>query len=181
VIAGSNFLIATFGEATLPDQVVARRFLTVGTLEDRVHAWDLLLLAAQESWLIGRGYGQAWILTHMGIDDVMGSHNFVVDLVLYVGLPGFLLLALFYARWLREALTALRSAQTTTASRTIRLLIAFSIGFLSIGFFSGDRMLTCEFFLMLGALSSWLARPSERSEAYLAGRRLPRRQACESC
>jgi O-antigen ligase len=181
VIAGSNFLIATFGDATLPDQVVARRFLTVGTLEDRVHAWKLLLLAAQESWLIGRGYGQAWILTHKGMDDLMGSHNFVVDLVLYVGLPGLFLLVLFYVRWLRESLTALRSTRSRVTSQTICLFTAFSIGFLSIGFFSGDRILTCEFFLMMGALSSWLARSGERTGVGSSGRRLPWRQPCESC
>lgn len=156
VIEGGNLLIASFGDVVLPDSIVLKRFMTVGTLEDRVHAWELLRYAAKESWLIGRGYGQAWFLVNQEVDEVMVSHNFVVDLVLYVGLPGFLLFVAFYIQWLRESIDASRAVQSETTVRTIHLIVAFSVGFMSIGLFSSDRFLTYEFFMILGALSGWL-------------------------
>jgi hypothetical protein len=163
VIEGGSFLIARFGDFVLPDNIVLRRFMTVGTLDDRVHAWELLRQVTAENWLIGRGYAQSWFLSdkfgNHEIDAVMVSHNFVVDLVLYVGLPGFAVFLLFYLQWLRESISASRAARTETTVRTIQLIVAFSIGFVSIGLFSGDHFMTYEFFLILGALSGWLGFP----------------------
>ena len=139
--------------------VLAARYLNVGTIEARVSAWAALQQAVRAAPILGQGSG-ALVEALRNPESSRGksspvAHNFIVELVVQTGLPGALAFLLFYLQWLREGFAALRRTQDQRWRRTIRLIIAFSVGSILMGYLNGASFMTHECFLILGVLSGY--------------------------
>jgi O-antigen ligase len=161
VIGGSFLYRELFLARRLPiaENRIAARYLTVGTLEARISAWETLKDTAVRAPFVGRGYG---VLHYASRSTEAAqlyrppfSHNFLVELVFNVGLPGALLFLAFFLQWLREGFYALRNTHDQTRQRVLLWMIAFTVGFVITGYLNGPAFMTYEFFLVMGVLSGY--------------------------
>lgn len=140
---------------------VVARYITVGTLEARISAWESLKQAISER---PQGYGvMPYIRSRSEAPDwdrPLFSHNFVVELVFNSGVTGALLFLLFYFQWLREAFRALKLTCEEPTRRALKWMISFSVGALISGYFNGLNFATFECLLIMGAAAGHSARVS---------------------
>ncbi len=159
VVVGGEYLYRElFLGRRLPalENTIAARYITVGTIEARISAFEALGGAAKTAPLVGRGYGLLHLASRSPATGALGipsSHNFLVELVLAVGVPGCLLFLWFYFQLLREGFAALRNVLDGGEARALRWMIAFSIGSVITGYLNGPTFMTYEFFLVAGVLA----------------------------
>jgi len=157
-VFSSTYVYDTFfKQLPLFDNPILARYATIGTLEVRVSAWDLLQQVIQSNWLSGTGYGysaQYVPLAGIGTAAVLNSHNFLVEVVLNTGLAGLYLLLVFYYCWLRSVFSAAAAASRPATRRSLRWIVATSAGLLITGYFNGPCFLNAYFFLLLGVAAS---------------------------
>jgi hypothetical protein len=156
-IVGGTFLYReVFLARKLPivQNPILARYITVGTIEARISAWEVLKEAVSQKPF---GYGvMPYVRKRSEAPEwnrPLFSHNFLVELVLNAGVPGALLFFGFYLQWLREGFFALRKSQDRGGQRAILWIVAFSVGSMISGYFNGLNFMTYEFFLILGVLS----------------------------
>lgn len=142
----------------LTDNLIVGRYMTTGTIEARISAWDALQEASRTSPLLGQGYGMllgAIRNFEARPSDKLptGSHNFLVELVFNTGLPGALLFLLFFLQWLREGFSTLRRIGDPRLHGALRWIIAFTVGSFLTGYLNGSCFMTYEFFLLMGMLA----------------------------
>ena len=155
-LAVATALIDNFGSTLLQtSNPITERLLTVGTLGDRIHAGDILSMLSHQ-W-VGEGYGGMGMADDVGTwAAIYNSHNFVVDIILRVGIVGFFVLIFFYIQWLREICAAFNTLERPAAN-VFRWSVAFSIGSIATGFVSGAEFMSPQFFLLVG-ISAGMAR-----------------------
>ena len=138
---------------------VLSRYATVGTIEARTSAWAALkeAVAASPAW--GQGFGVMLDANRSPEASrtyrSLTSHNFLVELVFDVGVPGALLFLLFFWQLLREGFSALRRAAAPELRLHLRWLIAYAAGCMVTGYLNGPSFMTSEWFLILGALAGY--------------------------
>jgi hypothetical protein len=129
------------------------RYATVGTLSARTWALDVFTLIRNQFSIFGAGHGFSMAyVSQFGIEDsdLQKSHNFLVDLFLYGGLPGLLLWVSFFFSWLKDAFVAI-DQETRAPLYNIRcLIVAFALGACLEGFFAGLTFTISTFYLVLG-------------------------------
>lgn len=159
VLAGDFLYQELFVARRLPvfQSAILSRYLTVGTIEARIGAWTALKDVISTSPVGGQGYGMRQYANlsqeSPQTDRRFFSHNFLVDLVINVGVPGALLFLWFYWQWLREGLGTLRRASNRGQRRLARWILAFSVGQMITGYLNGTTFMNSEFFLIMGVLS----------------------------
>ena len=158
VVGGTFLYREVFLARRLPivaNPIVAR-YITVGTMEARISAWDGLIEAAVRKPF---GYGVTPYVRKRSeapeSERPLFSHNFLVELVLNAGIPGAALFLLFYLQWLREGIGALWKTTGANGQKALLWILAFSVGSLFSGYFNGLNFMTYEFFLILGAMSGY--------------------------
>lgn len=134
---------------------ILSRYLTLGTLYARIKEWEFFKQAISIRWPIGKGYGFSKYYANRLMDvefdaSVQHRHSFPTILVTYTGLPGLFLFLAFYLQWLKEGFHALNILQRKNLRGIVKVLIAFSLGFVLSGYFNGICFMTYEFFLLLG-------------------------------
>ncbi len=159
VLVGDTLYQRYFLERRLPafQNVLASRYLTVGTIEARTGAWRALQEVVASSPILGRGYGVMFYASRnreaAQILRPPVSHNFLVETVYSVGVPGALVFLVFLWRWLGEGFAAVRAARDARLRRAGLALIAFVAGQTLTGYLNGPNFLTFEYFLFMGALA----------------------------
>ncbi|HSW48519.1 MAG TPA: O-antigen ligase family protein, partial [Bryobacteraceae bacterium] len=152
---------------------IAARYLTVGTIEARTSAWNSLREVTAANPLWGNGYAVMYSANRSGAAakqrGVPFSHNFLVELVFNVGVPGALLFLWFLYQWLSEGLLVLRRSQDKAVRRMAHCVIAFIVGQVVTGYLNGPSFMTGEFFLVAGVLAALAVRSAETQPA---GRRV---------
>lgn len=159
ILAGDSLYRELFVAQRLPvfQSAIVSRYLTVGTIEARIGAWTSLKDAVSTSLWGGQGYGMRQY-ANLSRDDPQAdlqnfSHNFLVELVINVGVPGALLFLWFYWQWLREGLGTLRRASNREHRRLECWILAFSVGQVITGYLNGLNFMNSEFFLIMGVLA----------------------------
>ncbi|MCL6544864.1 MAG: O-antigen ligase family protein [Bryobacteraceae bacterium] len=165
VVGGSYLYREVFLARRLPvtDNPVAQRYLTVGTIEARMSAWEELQAALREGSVIGSGNAALVEAMSARGSAATGSkglvHNVLVQITIQNGWLGALLFLGFVAQWLREAFRKLPRATSPTERRAIQWLIAFGVGSLATGYLNGGNFLTHLYFLLTALVAggaSWL-------------------------
>ncbi|MCL5263725.1 MAG: hypothetical protein M1343_00745 [Chloroflexi bacterium] len=149
---------------TTTDPLVSRA-LTFGTLEARNGVFDAFVSALQARWLIGLGYAASpWLTGKFGggadLPANFGSHNAVVELLLYVGVPGLLLFTMLLYRVFAQAAETYASAQPAFRAALI-VVAAYLFAMFVTGLSNGGVFLSYYFFLFAGILASNSAKQSE--------------------
>lgn len=169
VVGGSYMYREVFLARRLPatDNPVVQRYLTIGTIEARMSAWEELQAVLREGSVIGSG--NTALVEAVSRHGSFGPglkglvHNVFVQITIQNGWIGALLFLAFVAQWLREAFGKLRGAGKRPEQRAVQWLIAFGVGSLATGFLNGGNFLTHLFFLWTGLAAggaSWLGEPS---------------------
>ena len=159
ILAGGFLYQELFVARRLPifRSAILSRYLTVGTLGSRIGAWTALKDVISASPVGGQGYGMGLYANLSnevsGTDRLLSTHNFLVELVISVGVPGTLLFLWFYWQWLREGLGTLRRASNRRQRRLARWILAFSVGQIITGYLNGPTFMNSQFFLIMGVLS----------------------------
>jgi hypothetical protein len=165
VVGGSYLYREVFLARRLPvtDNPVAQRYLTVGTIEARMSAWEELQSALREGSVIGSGNAALVEAVSAREPSVAGSkglvHNLLVQIAIQNGWLGALLFLGFVAQWLREAFRKLPRAANPGERRAMQWLIAFGAGSLATGYLNGGNFLTHLYFLLTALVAggaSWL-------------------------
>jgi hypothetical protein len=165
VMAGDFLYRELFLGQRLPvfENALTARYLTVGTIEARISAWSALQDAIITTPIIGQGYGAMLYAVRDAESARLGwktiSHNFLVDLVRNVGVPGALLFVWFYLQWLREGFAVFRGKLDRKLKRSLLWIVAFSVGSVITGYLNGANFMTYEFFLITGLLTGCATRP----------------------
>lgn len=134
---------------------VVARYATVGTLSARVGAGDTFVNLLGAKRFLGEGLG--YNSYHAGrIGDFYGdaaadSHNFVVEMLLYLGLPGLCLFVWFYWQWLSEIFKTVATGRSRTTVRFLLWIVGFSLGSILAGYLNGMTLMSSWFFFLLGA------------------------------
>jgi hypothetical protein len=159
VVVGGEYVYREFhhGRLPVPENTIAARYLTIGTLEARISAFQSLQNAILTSPILGKGYG-VMLHAHRSAEasrllPMSQSHNFLVELVFTVGVPGAMMFMLFYFQWLREGISVVLKTHDLRVFLSLRWIIAFSIGSMITGYLNGGAFMTYEFFLILGVLA----------------------------
>jgi hypothetical protein len=166
-VQGSNYLIDRFqGSISSISTDLLRRYAEVGTLSDRTVTIDSLVTILKRYWLFGKGYAYSELYSFEFSRqlEVAKIHNFVIAIITFTGVPGFLLFALFLANWFREAFRAVRNAADSETRSMLLWLIALCFGHVCTGFFSGPNFMRPLFFLFAGLVSAKALEPSEATE-----------------
>lgn len=164
VSGGRHMLNASFGWGTArwQESRVAARYATVGTLSARVGAGGMLvdLLGARRFLGEGLGYNSYYAgrIGDFHGDVAADSHNFVVELLLYLGLPGLCLFIWFYRQWLKEMFAASATGGAREARPFLLWIVAYSVGGILSGYLNGMTFMSGWFFFLLGtgARVAWL-------------------------
>jgi hypothetical protein len=156
IVSGGQYALQASTEwkdARWYESRVASRYTTLGTLSARVGAGDILVNLIAARRLLGEGFGYnsyfAGRLNDFHGDAAADSHNFVVELLLYLGLPGLILYLSFYWQWLREMFSVVARGGHV-AGRSIIWIVAFSLGGVVSGYLNGMTFMSSWFFLLLG-------------------------------
>jgi O-Antigen ligase len=140
------------------------RALTVGTLAARLGALAQFARLLPSHWLIGSGYAaHPFIALKFGGAALINSdsHNAVVGLLLYTGLPGLVLMGAILGVVARGALKKLNRR----ASRSIAAAMAGCVfAMLVAGFGNGGAFLGYYFFFFSGVLAAEWAEPAGTEE-----------------
>ncbi|SMF21008.1 O-Antigen ligase [Tistlia consotensis] len=168
----AQYLLANFGDRfAFGTSAVEERLLTVGTLADRVEGLETFFSALGDFALFGRGYSFAAYFMDVGDNAaIFGSHNFLVSLLTYTGLPGLALFLGAIVAWLFELAPAMNHADPRVSCRA-RWLVALVFGLVATGYVSSTGFMTYAFYVALG-LGSGLA-ASLRAARPVAARRNP--------
>src|SRR2546425_1891730 len=133
---------------------IARRYLTVGTIEARIGAWDAFRDLLSQHPFLGEGFAYnehfAQALAGRSIGDP-ASHNFLVETIVCAGIPGLALLIWFLLALLRDGSNRLRQ---THGSASMRWLVAFTLGYVMTGYLNGGAFLNHYFFFLTGSMVS---------------------------
>jgi hypothetical protein len=166
VVTGGRYVLNRwFGweRALWANNPIATRYATVGTLSARVGAADTFIRLLYEKRYFGAGLGyNSYYAGRLGDfhgDEASDSHNFVVELLLYLGVPGLLLFCSFYWRWLKEIFEALDSSRDSRIRRCLLWLVSFSLGSILSGYLNGMTFMSHWFFLILGIGASLASFP----------------------
>jgi O-antigen ligase len=156
IVSAGDWLIENVQGGVFP-HLPFPRYFNVTTMGARTEAWNLLKEAASNRWLFGSGYAHsaylAGRLSGIDVTNTMTAHNFLVDLVLYVGIPGLLLYLGYYLRWLKEGFDAVSRRARSPERNAMLWILAYSIGLTVLGFFSSANFMTFEFFFLAGLLA----------------------------
>ncbi|MCC7176731.1 MAG: O-antigen ligase family protein [Bryobacterales bacterium] len=136
---------------------VLARYATVGTIEARTSAWTAMREAVSISPAWGQGLGVMLEASRSReaakAYGLLSSHNFLVELVYGVGIPGALLFLGFLWQLLREGFSAWRRAPEARFQRHLRWLLAYAAGCLVTGYLNGPSFMTSEWFLISGTVA----------------------------
>jgi len=157
VVQVGSYLYWSFGPL-MPSVValnpIARRYLTVGTLEARLGAWDALTDSLSQHPILGEGFAYNEHFTQALAGRSIGdpaSHNFLVETIVCAGIPGLALLSWFLIALLRDGANRLREMQGSTS---MRWLVAFTLGYVMTGYLNGGSFMNHYFFLLTGSMVS---------------------------
>lgn len=157
-VGGGYIYTVFFGQIPNFSNFLLQRATNIGTISARIGAIDNILDLLKTNWLYGNGYGYSDYFAERfmsrSLGQVVQSHNFIVDLLLYIGLPGLLLFLAFYISWLKENLSSLSKMQFNTDRNIKKWIIAFSFGMVITGYLNGATFMNSYFFLILGMASS---------------------------
>ena len=167
LIWGGNWFFENFTFSKIySDSEILRRYTTMGTLRARMDALDYLKDLTSMNWLIGKGFGfshayEAYLpetTLQKAALALSKSHNFLVTLIIYTGLPGLALFIVFYVRWLKEGMRLLKTVKRRSIHTVVRWTMAFSFGSILAGYLNGINFMTPQFFLLLGVMSGYYMR-----------------------
>jgi hypothetical protein len=131
------------------------RALTFGTVEARLGALDALVRILPERWFLGVGYGaSSWITGKFGgalVARDFTIHNFAVELVWFVGLPGLLLFCLLLC-CIFSAAQKTYYESPSSSHRTIAVICGYLLGMVLTGFGNGGVFFGYYFFFFAGVL-----------------------------
>jgi len=139
--------------STTEQSSLTRRYLTVGTVEARIGAWDGLQDALAAHPVVGVGLAHSDYISQPEFSSELGnfdSHNVAVDIVVTLGGVGLLVFVIFIFLLLRDGI---RAYEASKHNRRTRLwLLAFVFGMLTTGFLNGPTFMTVYFFTLSGIL-----------------------------
>jgi hypothetical protein len=142
----------------ISSNALVTRYLTVGTIEARTSAIELFVRLLPSHWIFGQGLGASADYSGLSsgatnIDfEAQFSHNMFVDFLLYMGLPGVILIILFFYAWLKEAFW-LASISDPARAAGYRWLIALFVGMWLTGALNGSTFMGGFFFLTIGVVT----------------------------
>ncbi len=126
------------------------RMLDIGTLTQRGYAVEEWGRAIRDYTFSGVGWHEHASLTSGAVTSALfQSHNGIISLVLVVGIPGLLVVILWFASWMRGVTLALRS-ELTEERVMLRWAAAMVLGYASTVFVSGPQFMNEFFWLMMG-------------------------------
>lgn len=144
------------------------RYSTVGTMIARVNSWQYFKEVILSHLFMGGGvgYGSAYMELFTGDErmDSMWAHNAMVDLVYYVGLPGFLLFISFIYQWLKECFQTISRTSEEPIRRVFRVIVAFSVSSVIVSLISGLQVYTFFLFLLMGFATGYTATSSNKQK-----------------
>ena len=146
------------------DDPIARRYLSVGTIQARLGAGDAVIQGLRAHPVVGIGYAvnrELWNDRLLLASDPT-HHNFVAQTVLLTGGIGLLLFLGFLFAILREGLQTLKQSGN---SGSARWLVALVTGSVATGYVSGSGFMASPFFFLLaGSLAAGFTDSSEAAE-----------------
>ncbi|MBN9411696.1 MAG: O-antigen ligase C-terminal domain-containing protein [Burkholderiales bacterium] len=121
-------VIHSFGESG------TARLANPASANIRITAYTMLVDAALRQPWFGYGWGQTMLgqfavaLDHPSINGVLGNaHNLLIDLVLWLGIPGGLAVAMTFAAWLLRCLRVLRAPENVVVLMAVLVLAVHSM------------------------------------------------------
>jgi len=144
-----------FAQESLPP--VLRRTVTLGTLDARAGATRTLVRVLEDRTITGEGYGiAAWITNKFGgfelIPNNFASHNAVVEILWYVGLPGLAAAAIVLIHAVGRGWRAERAGHLPRGQYTI--MLGYVICMYMTGLSIAGVFLSFPFFYFLGSLAA---------------------------
>lgn len=167
VLAGL-FVTSDFSSAYLRDQAGAvaivdnpyiNRVMLLGTVAARKYALQHLGEIAPQRLLFGSGYAaSSWVGGKFGEDDdrlkeslALMSHNVILELFWYVGLPGVVLFMLLFCEVSRCAFVAISRAGPCRR-KTLAVMVGYIVGMFVSGLGNGGVFLGFYFFYFCGVV-----------------------------
>jgi hypothetical protein len=157
----SAYLREQAGLVPTVDNPYMNRAMVLGTVDARKNALQHFEEVVPRRLLFGSGYAaSSWVGGKFGADEALQkdlasltSHNVILELLWYVGLPGlFLFILLLYeiARCAHVALSRARPAER----RTLAVIIGYVVAMFVTGLGNGGVFLSFYFFFFSGVLAA---------------------------
>lgn len=174
-----GFAVVIYGGRWADEHVISRitsnalinRYLTIGTIEARTSAAELFIRVLPTHLFVGEGLGTSGDYSALSNGqgnadyEAQFSHNIFVDFLLYMGLPGVLLIVAFFYAWLREAFWLISVSDPLRASG-LRWLVALFVGMWFTGALNGSTFMGGLFFLVVGVVTGEVMRLRRESAVY---------------
>lgn len=131
---------------------VAERYVTSGTLRDRVVDWEMIHEALEKHWLIGRGLARnelAADLQESALDKAR-MHVSFMSLLAGTGIAGTLLFVGFFYSCISSIFRRIRLAGDEAVRSSLYWVVAFACGHIVMSFTVGPLFLNNYFFFILG-------------------------------
>jgi hypothetical protein len=133
----------------------------LGTVAARKDALQNFADLAPERLLLGSGYAaSSWVGGKFGEDQdlqknlaAMTSHNVVLELLWYVGLPGFFLFIMLLYEVARSASLAVSRAASAETKKLV-VLVGYVVGMFVSGLGNGGAFLGFYFFFFAGVVAA---------------------------
>lgn len=143
-----------------------RRAVTLGTLAARKGAIEAFLNTLPDRWISGIGYAASpWITNKFGgfatLPENFSSHNVMVELLWYVGLPGLVLFVAVVWRVVNHAYRGYRA--DVISHKSLSLLFGYLLAMYLTGLGNGGVFLSFYYFFFLGATMGIGTRRDDRA------------------
>ncbi len=143
------------------DNPYLTRAMVLGTVAARKDALKNFEELAPERLLLGSGYAASpWVGGKFGEDQdlqknlaALTSHNVILELLWYVGLPGFLLFIMLLYEVARCAFMGLSHA-ASAEKKKLAVLVGYVVGMFVSGLGNGGVFLGFYFFFFAGAVAA---------------------------
>ena len=165
---GSQYVIENYGTSyNRFDDVLENRYAAVGTLSARAVTYDLFAKAVARYPLIGEGFA-AKMRGSRAISEVewLASHSMAVDAIVYWGAAGALVYLVFLFSWFKQSTDAMALAGDRNTRQVVMVAVAYVLGAIAEGQFSGLPVLPFEFYFIAGFVSGLYVELSRKRMSY---------------
>jgi hypothetical protein len=152
---GSQYVIDNYSTTyNRFDDALENRYAAVGTLSVRAAAYDQLVTAVARYPLVGEGFA-AKMRGSRALSEVewLASHSMAVDAVVYWGAVGSMAYLVFLFSWFKQSTDTMALASDRNTRRVVMVAVAYVIGAIAEGQFSGLPVLPFEFYFVTGLVS----------------------------
>jgi hypothetical protein len=153
---GSQYIVDNYSTTyNRFEDATENRYAAVGTLSARAVTYDLLSKAVARYPLIGEGFA-AKMRGSKAISEVewLASHSMAVDVIVWWGTAGALVYLVFLFSWFKQSTGAMALASDRNTRQVVMVAVAYVLGAIAEGQFSGLPALPFEFYFIMGLVSS---------------------------